>query len=412
MAKTAARDVPRPDELWTWVRSEFDQLSPDWVHLGTSQFIASHPRMVRQAIEKYKKFLDENPVLTVERYEDRMHQEVRKAAAGYLGVTDPNEFALTDSTTMALGLLYSGFPFREGDEILISRHEHYSHREAVRGASLCHKVMVNTVRLYDGSAADVTADGLVERVLAHVSDRTRMVAATWVHSETGLKFPVRRLADVLADINRGRDPERRVRLVVDGVHGFGIETDTLADLGADFFASGTHKWLYGPRGTGVLWMRLDDWRHMRPVVPAFSEMFDAYTEERPLPPMDGRHFTPGGFHSFEHRWATIEAFAFHEKLGRERVAARVHELNRLCKEGLAAMDHVILHTPMSDELSAGIIAFEIRGMSTMEARDRLRQQRIIATVAPYPTGYLRFTPGIYNTVEDVEAGLEAVRSLA
>ena len=72
--------------------------------------------------------------------------------------------------------------------------------------------------------------------------------------------------------------------------------------------------------------------------------------------------TPGGFHSFEHRWALGEAFEFHRAIGKAKVAARIHELNRQCKEGLAAMKHVTLHTPLSDECSAGIITFEVAGM--------------------------------------------------
>jgi isopenicillin-N epimerase len=76
------------------------------------------------------------------------------------------------------------------------------------------------------------------------------------------------------------------------------------------------------------------------------------------------------------------------------------------------MPHVTLHTPISDDLSAGIVAFEVRGMSSKDARKALLERRILATVAPYQSALLRFTPGIINTPEDVEAGLAAVRALA
>lgn len=62
--------------------------------------------------------------------------------------------------------------------------------------------------------------------------------------------------------------------------------------------------------------------------------------------------TPGGFHSFEHRWALTEAFRFHMQIGKAKVAARIHELNRPCREGLAKMHHVKLQTPLPDKLSA------------------------------------------------------------
>lgn len=68
------------------------------------------------------------------------------------------------------------------------------------------------------------------------------------HSSTGLKMPVRRIADALAEINAGRSEADRVLLVVDGVHGFGVEDETVAQMGCDFFVAGTHKWIFGPRG--------------------------------------------------------------------------------------------------------------------------------------------------------------------
>ncbi|MFL6213337.1 MAG: aminotransferase class V-fold PLP-dependent enzyme [Blastocatellia bacterium] len=396
---------------WDAVRDQFD-LAGDCIHLGASQFIASHPRPVREAIERHRQALEHNPVLYVEENEDRLMQAVREAAADYLRADDPNEFALTDSTTLGLGLLYAGLPLKPGDEILYTDHQHSSHLEAIRGAVERSGVSRRKVELYEESAAGVDADALVDTVIAAIGRQTRAVAVTWVQSDTGLKFPVGRLGERLARLNEGRDRDKRVRLCVDGVHGFGIEIETLADLRCDFFAAGMHKWLYGPRGTGLLWGRMSEWREMIRVIPSFTEVMDAYSEDKPLPPMDGRQFTPGGFHSLEHRWAAAQAFEFAEQVGRKRIATRVHELNRQCKEGLAAMSHVTLHTPMSDELSAGITAFEVRGISSKEAKESLQKKGIVATVAPYPTAYLRFTPGIINTPDEVEAGLAAIRELA
>ncbi|MFB9991461.1 aminotransferase class V-fold PLP-dependent enzyme [Deinococcus oregonensis] len=399
------------ERLWMQVRAEFN-LSPEWLHLGASQFLASHPRMVREALEHHRRLLDENPVMQVEANEDPAMDAVREAAMQYLGSREAREIALTDSTTMGLGLVYSGFPWQPGDEIVLSDHEHYSHREAARGVSTRHDIQVQTVKLYDGSAAQVRPDEMVERIMAAVNLRTRVIGATWVHSDTGLKFPVRLLADAIAEHNRNLAPHRRVKLIVDGVHGLGIEPDTLSDLGADFFVAGTHKWLYGPRGTGLVWASLDDWRDMRRVIPSFTEAMDAYSEDEPLPPMDGRQFTPGGFHSLEHRWATVQAFEFHRQLGRKRVAARIHALNRQCREALSNMPHVTLHTPREDALSSGITAFELHGIPSADAEERLREQKIIATVAPYPSAYLRLTPGIINTPQEVERALTAISQLS
>lgn len=70
------------------------------------------------------------------------------------------------------------------------------------------------------------------------------------------------------------------------------------------------------------------------------------------------YMTPGGFHSFEHRWALDQAFTFHQAIGKARVTQRIYELNQQMKLGLAKMPHVMLHTPMSQDLSAGIVCLK------------------------------------------------------
>jgi isopenicillin-N epimerase len=97
--------------------------------------------------------------------------------------------------------------------------------------------------------------------------------------------------------------------------------------------------------------------------------------------------------------------------GKNNVYNRVHELNRRCKEGLASMRHVILHTPMEDELSAGIISFEIKGYDTEKAVKKLVEKKLVATASPYETSWVRFTPGIINSEEDVDRALQIVDSI-
>jgi len=127
--------------------------------------------------------------------------------------------------------------------------------------------------------------------------------------------------------------------------------------------------------------------------------------------MTADRMSPGGFHSFEHRWALGEAFEFHKSIGRAKITARIHELNRTMKQGLAAMKHVKLHTPIADDVSAGMTCFEVAGITPKEVVKRLHAKRIVATTTPYVTSYARFAPGILNSPEDVEAALREVRAM-
>lgn len=129
------------------------------------------------------------------------------------------------------------------------------------------------------------------------------------------------------------------------------------------------------------------------------------------PQLQPNWMTPGGFHSFEHRWALREAFRFHRQIGKQRIADRVHALNRQCKEGLARMPRVKVYTPMADEVSAGIICFDVDGMKPEEVVARLRQRGIIASESPYRTSYARVAPSLFTFPDDVERTLREIRVL-
>jgi len=121
--------------------------------------------------------------------------------------------------------------------------------------------------------------------------------------------------------------------------------------------------------------------------------------------------TPGGFHSFEHRWALDQAFIFHQALGKSRVTRRIRDLNDQLKEGLAAMPRITLHTPMSPDLSAGIVCFEAEEMAPDRVVAELRRRGIVASVTPYATQYVRLAPGLLNSPAEIETVLKEIRSL-
>jgi len=293
-----------------------------------------------------------------------------------------------------------------------TEHDFYATHEALRFQTERTGAAVRRIRLYDEPEA-ASEDGIVSAVAGALRPETRYLALTWVHSSTGVKLPVRAIADAVAAANERRDEDERVLVCVDGVHGFGVEDVPVAELGCDFFSSGCHKWLFGPRGTGVLWGREDAWREAAPIIPSFDgRSYLAWIEGRPpddTPP--GAAMTPGGFHSFEHRWALADAFAFHGRIGRERVAERTHELARQLKEGIEATGRARLKTPIDDALSAGLVCFEVDGIDPREAVGRLDQQGIAASVTPYATQYVRFGPSILNTPAEVDEAVAAIAEL-
>jgi isopenicillin-N epimerase len=198
------------------------------------------------------------------------------------------------------------------------------------------------------------------------------------------------------------------------VHGFGNQDESPIDLGCDFFVAGTHKWIFAPRGTGIVWARAQNWARIRPTVPTFSAHapWTAWQDGVDPGPTDAGAFSPGGFKAYEHQWAMPEAFAFHQAIGRRRIADRVAALSAQCKEGLAAMPHVTLHTPRAAALSAGINCFEVAGMDVHAVVGKLLEKKVIASTSPYKVSYARLAPSLLNDEAQVDAALRAVRELA
>jgi selenocysteine lyase/cysteine desulfurase len=394
---------------WTSVRAQF-ALDPRVTNFSTF-LLAPHPRPVRNAVARYARALDRDAKRYLDRQEDMnaAEQRVRSSAARYLNVAR-DELALTDSTTMGLALLYGGLQLSEDDEVLTTTHDFYSTHEALRLRALRTGAHVRRIRLYE-NARTASVDEIVSAVRRSVTPKTRVLAVTWVHSSTGVKLPIRAIADALRST--------RVLLCVDGVHGFGIEATTPRELGCHFLVSGCHKWLFGPRGTGVIWGRSDAWDAVTPTIPTFDgRAFRPWLEGQPPPPSGipglprAAAMTPGGFHSFEHRWALADAFEFRRRIGRGRAAARTHALARRLKDGLAEVKRVRLVTPHSPALSAGLVCFGVEGQDPFEFVDRLyARARIVASVTPYSMRYVRLGPTIANAPAEVDRVIRAVASV-
>ena len=394
---------------WDDVRDLFP-LSRELIEMS-AMVVSSHPTPVANAIERYRKALDENPVDAIIAFNKERQQAIRQVAGRHLDVL-PEQIALTDSTTMGVALVYRGLGIARGSEILTTDLEYYVTHESLRLAAERSGAVVN--RLSIPILPVPQEKEIVDRICSAINSNTRVLALTWVLSNTGLKMPVRQIANCVSDINSRRSDKDRIIFCLDAVHGFGNQSATLADLGVDFFISGCHKWLFGPRGTGIIAGTAQGWAALSPVIPTFSSR-DAYLSWQtgiPAPPTNGFLATPGGFKAFEHLWALDEAFKLQHLIGKDRIQARTAELTSRLKKGLADMRRVQLLTPQEPERSAGIVAFDIEGIHPNEVMTKLRKRGIIGSVAPYFVPHVRLTPSVRNLPKEVDAVLAEVHAIA
>lgn len=403
---------------WSAVRGEF-ALDPSWIHLS-SFFLVSHPRPVRAAIEAWRRRLDANPLLLEEALLEPDPgdplERVKAALAGYLGGR-AEDLALVPNTTTGLALVYNGLRLRPGQEVLTTEHDHYAHHESIRHAAIKAGASVRFVALHDmpRGSSSASVDELVGRLERAIRPETRAVGLTWVHSSSGLKLPIAAMAGAIERINAGRAAADRCLLVVDAVHGVGVEDVDAATLGADFLVAGAHKWLLAPRGTGFIAGRAEAWPELRPTIPTFDladpAVWEAWLHRTAMPPTRASHVSPGGFVAYEHLFAVPEAIRFHQTLGRDVIAGRIGELNHIFRTELAKVPDVVVHTPQDPALAAGIVAFEVAGLAPEEVVARLHRRRIHATTSPYAVPFVRVAAGIMNSHAEVEATLAAIRAM-
>ncbi|GLF96872.1 aminotransferase class V-fold PLP-dependent enzyme [Streptomyces yaizuensis] len=406
-AGAPAHGTPGAD--WDWARRQFD-LDPDYVHLALS-LLAPHPRPVREAIARHRGLLDRNPALHFHRRDEQVRRVLERAGA-HLGA-EPDTIALTESTTAGLAVVITGLRLAPGDEILSTVHEHYAARELIRFKAAADGASHRTLRLYDDPAR-ADADAIVDAVVRGIGAATRLLVLTWVHSGTGVKLPLARIGAAVARVNAGRPPGREVLICVDAVHALGVEDFGVTGLGCDFLVAGCHKWLFGPRGTGVVWGSARGWSAVRPIVTSFDvEVFWPWylgrdpDAEAPA----ARRCSPGGFPAFEHRWALAEAFDFQLTLGKARVAERIAELTGYCRERLAGLDGVVVRTPADPALRAGIVCFDAVGRDPAEVVAALEQERIMAGQTPYRDSAVRFSPGVLNSAGDIDRAVGALAGI-
>jgi len=394
---------------WAEVRGQF-KCTKERIQMANFQLTA-HPKSVRKAIRKHRKGLDRSPVeyweANAKHYDSDL---IPQTAARYLGCNS-SEIAFTDSTTMGLGLLYGGFKLNAEDQVLTTTHCHYSTVKALEFAADRVGASVNSVSLYKQSAFVSEAE-IVANFRNAISPNTRLVALTYVHSGTGVKLPIQKLSKIIALANKTRCKTKRIYLCVDAVHAFGIEDFNVQDLGCDYLVAGAHKWLFGPRGTGIIWAKKDAWNMICSIIPPFSRAMNIWMGITADQPLDFRRMiTPGGFHSFEHRWALAEAFEFHLNIGKANIQNRTHELNRMLKKGIKCLPHIQLYTPMSGEMSSGINCFEVQGMSPNAVVKKLLQHNIIASTSPYKKVLARLTPSIINTEGEIAQCLHVLEHI-
>lgn len=325
----------------------------------------------------------------------RRVEATRRHAAGLVGA-DVDEIALVPNTTTGISLVAEGIDWRSGDNLVTLADEFPSNvypwlNLASRGVQT-RRVPTDNGRLDLDQLADAC------------DDRTRMVSVSWIGYATGYRHDVDRIVTLAH--------ERGALVMLDAIQGLGAFPMNVSETPVDFLAADGHKWMLGPEGAGILYIRRDHLDTLRPLGVGWHSVVHAhdYTRiELKLKPTAARY--EGGSQNMPGMIALGESLRLLLELGLEHVAETILDITDRACERLRAHGATIISDRRSDhrggQQRSGIVAFELPGCDPLAVKKHCLRQDVVVSCR---AGRLRISPHAYNNVEDLERLIEALES--
>jgi len=228
-------------------------LDPTITFLNHGSFGAA-PKVVLAKQNELRTQLEREPVRFMVRELEPLLDEARAALAQFVGA-DPAAIAFVPNATAGVNAVLRSLDLDRHDELLVTTHEYNASRNALEYVAGIAGAKVVAV---DVPFPIRSSDEIVERVIAAVTERTRLLLIDHVTSQTGLIFPI---GKVIAELNR-----RGIDTLVDGAHAPGMFPLNLDTLGAAYYTGNLHKWVCAPKGAAFLYVRENRRLGIRPVV--------------------------------------------------------------------------------------------------------------------------------------------------
>jgi cysteine desulfurase family protein len=329
----------------------------------------------------------------------------RERVADLIGAETPDEIVFTKNATEGLNLAILGLA-PEGGRIVTTSLEHNSVMRPLRWLEETGRCTLVIVRA-DGNTGAIDLDEWGSAL----SGGWCIAVATHASNVTGALLPIEAMAQ--------RARAAAVPLVVDASQSAGHIPLDVGSLGAAAVAMPGHKGLLGPSGTGVLYLA----PHID-VPPLIRGGTGSQSELETQP-----DFVPDKYESGTHNAMGIvglgAAVGYLIEVGVENVYARLTELTRRFRDGLADVDGVVLYGPADPARSIGIVSVNVEGIPCATVSRYLDDESRIMTRAGLhcspaahrslgtaPEGTVRFSWGFDTTDEHIDTAVEALRSIA
>lgn len=372
-------------------------LEPGLTFLNHGSFGAC-PREVLDAQVAWQRAMERNPVEFLGRRSAALLRDARAALAAAL-VASGEQLVFIPNSTSGVNIVARSLPLAAGDEVLATDLEYgacdatWERVCAQRGAHYRRVAIPLPYRRAE----------VVDRLLAAVTPRTRLVFASHIASTTALILPV-------ADLCRAARA-RGIATLIDGAHAPGQIPLDIDAIGADFYVGNCHKWLCAPKGAGFLHARPEHHAMLEPTVISWGYAsgtgghsgFDAYLGQTEFE----RHLQWQGTRDIAAWLAVPTALAFQARHHWDGVRARCHALARHALRTLTERHGL---TPIAqDDDWAQMVAIPVPACDPEALRTRLYDESRIEIPVTSHAGrvFLRLSVQGYNTAEDIERLLAA-----
>jgi selenocysteine lyase/cysteine desulfurase len=375
------------ERTWTDFRNQMP-VARRWSYLDHAA-VAPLPEPARQAISEWLNEATEEGDTTWPRWSAEV-EKTRSAAARLIGAKT-DEVALVHSTSEGINIVAEGFPFADGDNVVTLANEFPSNlypwmNQRWRG------VETRTVSIGDDH---VTVDKLIEAC----DERTRLISVSWVGFLSGWRLDVAEL--VKAAHARG------ILVFLDAIQGLGVFPIDVQQSQVDFLAADGHKWLLGPEGAGIFYLRRQHLDLLRPTGVGWHSVTDSSNYTRihlDFKPSAARF--EGGTQNMVGQLGLGASLALLLELEPARIAQRVLEITDYACERLASIGARII-SPRDGDHRSGIISFELPGQDSLSLKKQCLQQGVVLSCRG---GLLRVSPHAYVNEDDIERLIAALRS--
>lgn len=378
-----------PDEkFWRGVRGKF--LIPRDVSFMNVANLAPASVPVIEAIERNIRRYETSPSPEARSALMRGREEARGMLALAMRVT-PEEIVITRNTTEGNNFISSGLKLGAGDEVIVSSDNHPSNLNAWRQKATRFGFNVVTVAAPDAHPGHAA---YVDSFVRAFTPRTRVLAVTHISSNTGDLLLVNALCKAARD--------RGILAHVDGAQAFGVLDLNLGEMQPDFYTGSMHKWPCGPKEKGMFFVNKAVQDRISPSV------IGVYGGAVGI----SRTFEAEGQRDDASIAAVAEALKFQDGIGRDVIERRSRSLAQHLMMELRKLDGVQLWTDPAPDRSAAIVIFKPGNLDPARLNNALStKEKIFVTSRGANQAHpgLRAAPHFYNTMDDVNRFVDAIR---